>query len=83
MVVLLVVAKPALVTNSRHVITCMQASRTVRDKEKKMTTAGLEPATFWCRRRSKPNALPLRQVALLVNDPALYMSIMFSIDKPC
>ena len=33
-------------------------------EEKKMTTAGLEPATFWCRWRSKPNALPLRQVAL-------------------
>ena len=31
---------------------------------KTMTTAGLEPATFWCRRRSKPNALPLRQVAM-------------------
>ncbi|KAH9998296.1 hypothetical protein BJV77DRAFT_981102 [Russula vinacea] len=35
-----------------------------------MTTAGLEPATFWCRWRSKPNALPLRQVALL----ELYLS---------
>ena len=30
-----------------------------------MTTAGLEPATFWYRRQSKPNALPLRQVAIL------------------
>ena len=34
---------------------------------KKMTTAGLEPATVWYRRRSKPNALPLRQVATLVS----------------
>jgi hypothetical protein len=29
-----------------------------------VTTAGLEPATFWCRWQSKPNALPLRQVAM-------------------
>ena len=41
-----------------------------------MTTAGLEPATFWCRRRSKPNALPLRQVAILVNDPVLCLTLV-------
>jgi hypothetical protein len=39
-----------------------------------MTTAGLEPATFWCRWRSKPNALPLRQVALGKALAALYMA---------
>ena len=39
--------------------------------QKSMTTAGLEPATFWslskgmtAAQRSKPNALPLRQVAM-------------------
>ncbi|KAL4251081.1 hypothetical protein ABKN59_005642 [Abortiporus biennis] len=39
-----------------------------------MTTAGLEPATFWCRQRSKPNALPLRQVAI----PIFSSSILYS-----
>ncbi|KAF5334376.1 hypothetical protein D9611_013534 [Ephemerocybe angulata] len=39
-----------------------------------MTTAGLEPATFWCLSQiavepSKPNALPLRQVAMEVDGP--------------
>ena len=51
-----------------------------------MTTAGLEPATFWCRRRSKPNALPLRQVALLVNDPVLSLTLvirLISLDIAC
>lgn len=38
-----------------------------------MTTAGLEPATFWYPymgniRQSKPNALPLRQVVLLYSE---------------
>ena len=36
-----------------------------------MTTAGLEPATFWYAQQSKPNALPLRQVAMVhrsIND---------------
>ena len=42
-------------------------------EQKNMTTAGLEPATFWCRRRSKPNALPLRQVAM-VGEGRLEMS---------
>ena len=39
-----------------------------------MTTAGLEPATFWCRRQSKPNALPLRQVALSAETAVSYMA---------